>query len=113
MAQPQRRTKTQIKMIRVLQVNVGVGRAAQDLAISTAVELSADILIISEPYKNKENRWYSDLGNKAAIAVVNNEIAIDEIGPADSGFSYITIGGFRIYSCYCSPTQESMSLRIF
>lgn len=38
-------------MVRVLQVNVGVGRAAQDLAISTANELSADILIISEQYK--------------------------------------------------------------
>jgi hypothetical protein len=35
-------------MIRVLQINVGMCRAAQDLALATANELEADVLIISE-----------------------------------------------------------------
>lgn len=49
-------------MINILQINVGVGRAAQDLALATANNSGIDIVILSEQYRNKEEEdgWYSE-----------------------------------------------------
>lgn len=41
-------------MTRIIQINVGVCRAAQDLALVTANVKMADVLIISEQYRMKE-----------------------------------------------------------
>lgn len=90
-------------MTKLIQINVGGGRAAQDLAYATANQLKIDIMMISEQYNNEHDRTYSDLGNRAAISVVNNKISIDEIGPEEFGFRWIGVSGKRLYSCYCSP----------
>lgn len=94
-------------MIKILQINVGVRLEAQDLALATARKYNMDVLVISEQNKrrNEEERWYSDNSNKAAIAVVNDSLAIDKIGPPEDGFRWIKIGGKRFYSCYCSPNS--------
>jgi len=91
-------------MIRFLQVNIGVGRAAQDLMVHTARDYGADVVLVSEQYRNlgEDIGWYSDVSGRAAIYVVK-DISIDAIGPADIGFRWIAIKGVRIYSVYCSP----------
>jgi len=60
-------------MIRVLQINVGVGRASQELALVTANANEADVIIISEQNKNggEDRGWYSDANSIAAIAILS------------------------------------------
>lgn len=57
-------------MNRIIQINVGVGRAAQDLSIASAVKWGAEIIIISEQNHNRPEAdgWYSDsLGRSAVV----------------------------------------------
>jgi len=69
-------------MIRALQINVGVCRAAQDLALVTANARMADVLIISEEYRDKDegDGWYADAGGRSAIAILGH-LQVDTIGP--------------------------------
>ncbi|KAL4143949.1 hypothetical protein QTP88_006197 [Uroleucon formosanum] len=88
------------QMTSFLQINVGVGRAAQDLALATASMQGIDIVIISEQNRNRpeEEGWYSD---SAVVAL--NRIPIFRVGPLEQGFRWIEVPGFRVYSCYCKP----------
>jgi len=94
-------------MIHVLQVNVGVCRAAQDLALATSTNKNIDILVISEQHRDKgeENGWYADAGGRSAIAVLG-KLHVDAIGPRLQGIRWIELNGFRLYSCYCSPNIQ-------
>jgi len=91
-------------MIKVLQINVGVGRAAQDLALATANNLGIDIIILSEQYRNKEEKdgWYSDACGRSAIVALGS-LQVDNIGHTAQGFRWIETNGYRFYSCYYSP----------
>lgn len=93
-------------MISILQINVGVCRAAQDLALATAAEMGVDILILSEPYRcrTEDEGWFSDVGAKAAVVVFNPEIQIRDIGPMNNaGFRWVKVGDITLYACYWSP----------
>lgn len=98
-------------MIRVLQINAGVCRAAQDLAFASAAEKGTDIIAFSEQYRNgeEENGWYSDAGGRAAIAVLSDQ-QVQIVGSPQQGFRWIQMRGLRIYSCYCSP---NVALSVF
>jgi len=91
-------------MIRVLQINVGVCRAAQDLALATAAEKDADVIAFSEQYRDRdeENGWYADASGRAEIVVLSDQ-HIQIVGPRQQGFRRIQLNGYRLYSCYCSP----------
>lgn len=91
-------------MISVLQINVGVGRLAQDLAMATANNRGIDIIAISEQYRNKDEKdgWYGDASGRAAIVAMGN-LQVDKIGPRLQGFRWIEANQIRFYSCYCSP----------
>jgi len=91
-------------MIRVLQINVGVCRAAQDLALASAAEKNIDVIAFSEQYRDRdeENGWYADASGRAAIVVLSSQ-HIQIIGPSQQGFRWIQLNGYRLYSCYCSP----------
>ena len=91
--------------LRILQVNIGNCRAAQDLERATAIHEEIDVLITSEQYKNEEGNWYSDSGKLAAVSIVSNRATVDEVGPCENNFRWIKIDGKRIYSCYCSPNS--------
>lgn len=94
-------------MLKFIQINLGSGRGAQNLALQTAAERKADILIISEFYKYERahERWQCDSSMRAAIAPITN-ILIDSVGRSDNnGFVWITVAGIRIYSCYWSPNS--------
>lgn len=101
-------------MIRALQINVGVCRVAQDLAIATANEVDADVLIISEPHRDRgeDCSWYADVNNRAAIAIVSG-ISIDKIGPPLMGFRWLEIKGYRLYRCYISPNVSYADFEVF
>lgn len=101
-------------MIRVLQINVGVCRASQDLALATANEKEADVLIICEQHRDRgeDNRWFPDANGRAAIAVLSN-ISVDAIGQPSPGFRWLEIKGYRLYSCYISPNVTFLEFEAF
>jgi len=98
-------------MTRVLQINVGVCRAAQDLALATAAEKDIDVIAFSEQYRDRdeENGWYADASGRAAIVVLSGQ-HIQAVGPRQQGFRWIQMNGHRLYSCYCSP---NVTLTVF
>jgi len=93
-------------MIRILQINVGVCRAAQDLALATASDTGVDVLVLSEPYRcgQEAEGWFSDIDERAAILALNRNLQIQTIGPKDNrGFRWIKVEDITIYACYWSP----------
>jgi len=101
-------------MIKFLQINIGVCKAAQELAMATANEIRADVLIISEQHRNRDEDcgWYSDVNSRAAIAILS-DISIDKIGPPSPGFRWLEIKGYRVYSCYISPNVNFLEFEGF
>lgn len=101
-------------MISFLQVNVGVGRAAQDLAIATATKLNSDFLLLSEQNRSgtEIDGWFPDSQNRSAI-VVRGQIPINQFGPHESGFRWTEAPGLRVYSCYWSPNCSIAEFEYF
>lgn len=93
-------------MIRFLQINLGGGRSAQDLAVQTAVENNVNIIIASEFYKYRgiPDGWYSDVTSRSAV-VTSTPLPVDDFG-AGNGFSWLKTGDLQVYSCYWSPNTS-------
>lgn len=94
-------------MIRFRQINIVVWKATQVLAIATANEIDADVLIISDQNRNRgeDYGWYPDANNRAAIAVIR-DITIDKICPQSPNFRWLEIKGYSLYSCYITPNVK-------
>lgn len=93
-----------MQKINILQINVGVCRAAQDLALATAMGI--DALFLSETYSCRPvvEGWFSDVGARTAIIVFNPGLQIRAIGPMDNtGFRWVKIEDITLYVCYWSP----------
>ncbi|CAI6356785.1 unnamed protein product [Macrosiphum euphorbiae] len=101
-------------MICVLQINVGVCRASQELALATANAKEADVLIICEQHRDRgeDNGWFPDANGRAAIAVLSS-ISVDAIGQPSPGFRWLEIKGYRLYSCYISPNVTFLEFEAF
>lgn len=101
-------------MIGFLQINVGVSPLAQNFMVETAKEYECDIILVSEQCRNggEEYGWYNDQSHRAAI-YVTKEVAIEAVGPPESGFRWLQIGGIRVYSVYWSPTVTLASYADF
>lgn len=91
-------------MIRILQINVGVRRVAQDLAMASALNWDADLLVVSEQNRSQseDDGWFADTSNRSAVVVASG-VPINHVGQAELGFRWVEFPGFRLYSCYCSP----------
>jgi hypothetical protein len=90
-------------MIRVLQINVGVCRAAQDLALATASNIGIDVMVLSESYSCglEADGWFTDIDAKAAVVVFNPRLQIQEIGPKNNkGFRLVKVEELTVYACY-------------
>lgn len=101
-------------MISIIQANLGGGVAAQNLVLQTAAERGTDILLLGEYYKfgKHHEQWHCDLANRAAIALITT-MQTDEIGSAENGFVWVTVGGVRVYSCYWSPNTSYQEYEAF
>lgn len=91
-------------MMRVLQLNVGVCRAAQDLALTTTAYKDVDVIAFSEQYRDRdeEDGWYAGASGRSAIVVLTGQ-QVQVVGPRVQYFRWIQLNGYRLYSCYCSP----------
>lgn len=93
-------------MIRFLQINTDNSTAAFDLAVATARLYSVDIILANEQH-HCERCWFPDALGKAAVAIVNDALHVDEIGPGDQdGFRWIQLHGVRVICCYWSPNRD-------
>jgi hypothetical protein len=93
-------------MIRVLQINLNGCQAAQDLMVQIAEERRADLVIISEQYRNASNRWYSGSDSRSAIYAPTTHLRITGVGHDNGGgWTWVEIEKLRLYSCYFSPNS--------
>jgi len=95
-------------MLKILQINVGMGRTSQGLTKQVAEEINADAIVISEPNRNEgeDNAWYPDSTGRAAVAVTDR-IPVENPGQPERGFRWVKLSGIRLYSCYWPPHSSS------
>lgn len=89
---------------------MGRRRPAQDLAIATAREWGAEILVLSEPNKKaaKEAGWNIDEEEGTAMVLLTDEPATMGKG---KGFTWIKIKDIKICACYASPNSSKVEFK--
>lgn len=92
--------------MRVLQVNLGRGRAAHDMAIANARQKGVDLVVVSEVNKKigRKSGWIMDLREDAGIYVVNRKMK-GEVVVKGKGYVGVSVSGVLIVSCYFSPNS--------
>lgn len=93
-------------MIKILQINLGGGCRAQNLALQAVAKNSVGIIVVSEYYKygTLPHNWYCDPMSRVAITLVS-PIAVDEQG-ANDGFVWLKLGNVYVFSSYWSPNSS-------
>jgi len=92
----------------VIQINLNHCRAAQDLLLQSVRVCKADLAVISEPYKVKDDGdWITDTSGKAAIWLCkrNGKSFLDV--HKGSVFVRARIGEMWDYSCYLAPSLST------
>ncbi|XP_070851452.1 uncharacterized protein [Drosophila suzukii] len=103
-----KKSRSQTPRMEVIQINLNHCRAAQDLLLQSARESKADLAVISEPYKVKDDGdWITDTSGKAAIWLCrrNGKSFLDV--HKGSGFVRARIGEMWVYSCYLAPSLST------
>lgn len=99
-------------MIRALQLNMQRSKTADDLLYHFASKQGADILILSEQYRDRRSpQWFADLSGTAAVWVLD----LGKVPVLDSatgnGFVWVRSRGFTFFSCYLTPNQSIADYR--
>lgn len=87
-------------------------KTANDLLTQIILETKADILLISEQYKNRDDpTWNADRLGTAAIWVPDpSRVCIDSHGAGD-GFVWIKSGNTTYVTCYFTPNERIADFR--
>lgn len=105
--------KAEKRCTRILQINLGHCRAAQDLMQQMAVEHKADMIAVSEQYHcpSTNTNWYQDDSHTAAIYAVRGGVTGSGSG---DGFVWVETNALRLYSVYVSPniTLQEFDLKL-
>lgn len=93
--------------MKILQANLHRSRMADDLLSRFILELQADLMIISEQYRDRDvPGWFTDTLGTAAIWVVDpRKTPIDEHG-SGRGFVWVRSAATYYVSCYFTPTDH-------
>ena len=90
--------------MKILQLNLNHCAVAQDILAQSVREWEADLAIICEQHRNRDDTaWVSDLHNKAAIWACGKHSFQQVMTRPGAGFVWVKINGVYIYSCYASP----------
>ena len=93
------------KKIKLMQQNLNHCEAAQDLLMKTVTEAKPDLLLISEPYRKRENpQWIFDATGKAAIWSCNNLSFQDIIDSTQLGYVRTKLENIYFFRCYAPPS---------
>lgn len=99
-------------MMRILQGNLHRSRTADDVLSQLRLDLQADMIIISEQYKNKEGPgWFTDLSGTAAIWIPSGRVPPIKDHGAGRGFVWVKQGSTTIVSCYFTPNEAINNFR--
>lgn len=102
--------------IKLLQVNVGRSRAATDLALATAQEKEADVLVLIEPNVRKVqgSPWLQDRRCDVAINLLNRNFC-QPVCIREDGFVTLKFAEFTLVGCYISPnvSEEEYDRRVY
>ena len=86
-------------MTQILQGNMNRSKNADCLLPQLAIEKGAELLLLSEQYKNKESPlWYTDQLGTAAIWVPNGKIYIQKHGTG-RGYVWVKSTDTTYFSC--------------
>lgn len=93
--------------LKILQTNLGRGRAAHDLAYATAKQRGVGVLIVCEPNKTitKSSHWIKDERADVAVLFVNKRIPVTDTN-VGKGYISIDFGRWVLYCCYLSPNID-------
>lgn len=90
----------------MLQGNLNRARAADDLLTQLVHELTAHIVIISEPYRNRSYpNWYTDVSGTAAIWVVDPVRYLVLATGSGNGYVWVRTKHATFMSIYLSPND--------
>ena len=102
-----------IPNIGILQINLRRSRSAHDLAIKTARDRGAGIIIISEQDRGAHNAmWFQDKRGNAALYVCEDELYDAKELSTGNGYVGVVIGQLAIYSCYFSPNVPDVLVEL-
>jgi hypothetical protein len=95
--------------LKVLQINLGHCQAAQDLMFQVAREKCADLVLVSEQYRDCPSHWCCDDAGTAAIYLppATGARITGRAGAGCRGWTWVEVSGCRIYSCYFSPNTPT------
>ena len=92
--------------MKVLQLNLGRGKEAQDLLMQTVRERGADVFLIIEQHKwSESSAWYQIASRRAGILVLSPDLSIEDFLETDAGFLWVEVAWVRVYSCYFTPND--------
>jgi len=82
--------------------------------VHTVTECKADVVLVSEQYRNasEDAGWYSDATGRAAVYVTGGT-SIDATGPLHTGFRWVLVNAIRVYSVYYSPNVTLAEYNMF
>lgn len=96
--------------MRVLQGNLHRSRTADALLDQVKLHNDADLLIISEQYRDRSlPEWYSDNLGTAAIWIPYPNVS--EAHGSENGFVWVKINGVIYVSCYFTPNEPVNNFR--
>uniref|UniRef100_A0A182W8I6 CCHC-type domain-containing protein n=1 Tax=Anopheles minimus TaxID=112268 RepID=A0A182W8I6_9DIPT len=101
--------------LKVLQINLGRGRAAQDMMLQTARELGAQVILASELFHAPRDnaRWVVDEQQSVAIVATGTHPIQRHWGSAAPGIVVATIAGITFTSCYAAPSLGAMEYEAY
>ena len=101
-----------IPSIGILQINLRPSRSAHDLAIKTARDRGADIIIISEQDRGAHDAmWFQDKRGYAALYVCEDELYDAKELSTGNGYVGVTLGQLAMCNCYFSPNAQMPQTR--
>lgn len=99
-------------MIRILQINMHRSATAHELLAQFAAETKADLVLISEQYRNKGPvSWHPDISGTAAIWVRDGTLLGVLAQGRGDGFVWIRCSGITFFSVYLTPNETMPDFR--
>ena len=92
--------------MKILQANLNRSKAAQDLLAQIRLEKNADIIIISEQYRDGAGTgWYSDELGSTAIWIPDPQSQPVAQHGSGKGHVWVRTNNISIVSCYLTPNK--------
>ena len=93
--------------LKIVQINLNRSRLAQDMMVQNVSVLNADVVIISEPFRQSDG-WYNDVSGDSSVWVTGfaGKFSTQSTPLAAEGVAVAVVGDLAFISCYCSPRKK-------